>query len=373
MGLKKLYLYLFYVIVSVSPLCAAEDPDSPAVAGRDSSWYHEKWYNQLLQNGFRIHEPGVNYPKFPRLCLNIYDWGNRTFNTYDNRYVVGTGKNWKVMGHSYNWADSYALFFDKDSYLRIQSGLYSDIGVYLCFMAVSVGYSWNVNKLFQHTQNERKTFDFNFCCALFSADINSVSTKGGTKIRHFGEYNEGKTMSYNFDDIGYYNISGDIYYFFNHSRYSQAAAYSYSKYQLRSAGSAIIGFGMSYSNIDMDFSSLPPDMLATLPNLKKQYTFRYTDYELLGGYAYNWVFKPKWLFNITALPSIGYKHSYENATDGSKDMFATNLKIRSSLTYNHRALFVSLLGRLDGHFYLTKGYSFFNSVESLSLKVGARF
>ncbi len=371
MGLNKINRCVLCVVLVICVRIAALANDTVAV--RDSAWYHEKWYNQLFQNGFKIHEPGINYPKFPRFCLNVYDWGNRTFNTYDTRYVVGTGKNWKVMGRSYNWGDSYALFFDKDSYLRMQSGMYSDVGVYLCFMAVSVGYAWNVNKMFQHTDDSRKTFDFNFCCALFSADLNMVSSKGGTKIRHFGDYDGGKTISYNFNDISFESISGDIYYFFNHSRYSQAAAYSYSKYQLRSAGSWIVGLGMAYRNIDMDFSSLPPDMLEALPNLKKQYMFRYTDYEILGGYAYNWVFRPKWLFNVTTLPSIGYKHSYENATDGRKDLFATNLKLRFSLTYNHKALFVGMLGRMDGHFYLTNGYSFFNAVETLSLNVGARF
>jgi hypothetical protein len=208
---------------------------------------------------------------------------------------------------------------------------------------------------------------------LFSANFNYTSTSGGTKIRHFGNYNNGRTMSYNFNDINAENISGDIYYFFNHSKYSQAAAYTYSKYQLRSAGSAILGFGMAHRNIGMDFSSLPKDMLESLPNLKQQYKFRYTDYEILGGYAYNWVFRPKWVFNITVLPSIGYKHSYQDATETRKDMFATNLKLRSSLTYNHKALFVGLLGRVDGHLYLGSGYSFLNSVESVSMQVGARF
>jgi hypothetical protein len=219
----------------------------------------------------------------------------------------------------------------------------------------------------------RKTFEFNFSCALFSASFNYRSTTGGTTIRHFGDYNDGHHISYDIDDITQKTISGEAYYFFNHARYSQAAAYKFSKYQLRSSGSWIVGVDMAYRNLNIDFSSLPDDMRATLPDLQTRYCFSYADYDVLGGYAYNWVFRPKWVFNVTALPSIGYKHSYEDATDGSKDLFAANMKLRLALTYNHRALFLSLQGRADGHFYTTKGYSFIDSTESLALTVGARF
>ncbi|MDE6205419.1 MAG: hypothetical protein K2F66_04800, partial [Duncaniella sp.] len=51
------------------------------------------WIKQLIDNGFRIHDEGVCYPRFPRFCLNVYNWGDRTFNSYDTTYVVGTGKN----------------------------------------------------------------------------------------------------------------------------------------------------------------------------------------------------------------------------------------------------------------------------------------
>ncbi|MDE6490203.1 MAG: DUF4421 domain-containing protein, partial [Muribaculaceae bacterium] len=236
-----------------------------------------------------------------------------------------------------------------------------------------LGYSWNANRLMHHTDDDRKTFNFNFCCALFSADFNYSYAKGGANIRHFGTYKKSGDTDLRFDDLSQETLHFDVYYFFNNRRYSQAAAYSYSKYQLRSAGSWMAGIGLNHQNISMDFSTLSPDVLQYMPELQPAYTFHYTSYDLMGGYGYNWVFRPNWLFNITVLPSIGYKHSYVGGAETRKDMFSANMKVMSSLTYNHRALFAGLVGRFDGHVNMSAGYTFFNSMESCSLVVGARF
>ena len=58
------------------------------------------WIKQLFANGFHINDPSVAYPRFPRFLLNVYNWGDRTFNGYDPEYVVSTGKNWKVLAKS---------------------------------------------------------------------------------------------------------------------------------------------------------------------------------------------------------------------------------------------------------------------------------
>ena len=59
---------------------------------------------------------------------------------------------------------------------------------------------------------------------------------------------------------------------------------SYSKYQLRSAGSWVLGVSLIRTDIDIDFSSLPPDMLDALPpNAPRHYSLNYNDYCLLGG------------------------------------------------------------------------------------------
>ncbi|MCM1518346.1 MAG: DUF4421 domain-containing protein [Pseudoflavonifractor sp.] len=332
------------------------------------------WVRQLIESGFRINDPRINYPKFARFCVKVYNWGDRTFNSYDPEYVVGTGKNWKIIGKSYNWAESYMLTFSSKSSIRMISDIYVDIGAHLCFMAVSVGYDLNANNMFGDPASSRSNFEFNFTCALFAANYRRASTKGGTRITKFGTYDLGHKGYFDFDGADQTGYGLDLYYFFNHRKYSQAAAYCYSKYQLKSAGSFIGGFNHSHQEINLDFSKLPDTILEHLPGDHKYYMFKHNDYDLMFGYAYNWVLKPrKWLINVTALPSVGYKHSYEGSTDGKKDMFSANIRGMFSVVYNNRSLFVSLSGRFDGHTYFGNGYDFFNSTESLTLNVGARF
>ena len=110
-----------------------------------------------------------------------------------------------------------------------------------------------------------------------------------------------------------------------------------------------------------------------LPDDRTVYRFKYNDYCFLLGYGYNWVFKPNWLFNISVLPSIGYKHCFRDNIDGYDDIFSVNIKGKMGLVHNHKKFFYGMCLKLDGHWYKSSNYSFFNSVESMSLIVGYRF
>lgn len=361
-------LKVMVVVACMCVACVSAHAIEPADTASDN------WIKQLIAYNFRINEPGIKYPKFARFLLKVYNWGDRTFNTYDTDYVVGTGKNWKAMCKSYNWFDSYSLFFSRDMRMNIMTDVYSDIGPTLCFMAVNYGYAWNANTWFGRNTGDRKTFNLNFGCALFAANLETSSAKGGARIKRFGDYRpNGRGLNMPFNDISQDTKHFDVYYFFNNRRYSQAAAYTYSKYQKRSAGSWIVGLGITSQKIYMDFSGLPDHMFEYLPSLYTKYDFHYVDYDLLGGYGYNVVMPHNWLYNITVLPSIGYKHSYNGTTDGRKDMLSTNIKGMMSFTYNHKALFTSLVLHYDGHLNLKPGYTFYNSMASASLIVGMRF
>lgn len=391
MGIKRILAFLFIPAIATALHASAQADSIPLSAVQDSvyaaaetttdaqtadsvEFSHLPWYRQLLDNGFRIHDPRIDYPAFPRLLLNIYDWGDRTFNSYDPEYVVGSGKNWKIMGKSYNWMESYMLLFSMRSHdmLHIRSDIYDDIGAYLSFMAVSVGYTAKLKDWIGQPSN-RSNFNFNFTCSRLAANIDILSTKGGAQITHFGDY-KGPLLNYDFSAISHKALSGEFYYFFNHRKYSQAAAYYFSKYQLKNAGSAIIGFAFNNQRMWMDFSDLPDDLKKHLPSLESVYKFRYTDYCVLAGYAYNWAIRPRrWLANITAIPSLGYRHSYSDSSEGKKRMFATNLRFRFSIVYNHKAFFAALMGRMDANLYFNSQYTFFNATESISLIAGARF
>lgn len=348
--------------------------DTIAVSQIADSVRTGSWYRQLKDNGYNFNEPGIDYPAFIRFCLKVYNWGDKTFNSYDPEYVANVGKNWKLTAKSYNWMKSYTMFFKKDERLRLRSDIYNDVGAYVSFMALSVGYTAKLDNLIGHSIKKRENFNFNFTSALFSASFNYYKTIGDAKIIKFGNYPGLKSSKMNFDALRTESYSGLAYFFFNHMKYSHAAAYSCSKYQLKSSGSAILGLSFNYQSIDMDFSTLPADMKAYLPALKDVYKFRYNDYDVMGGYGYSWVPRPRrWLVNVTILPSLGYRHSYHNSTEGSRDMLSTSMRSMFSVVYNHNDMFANLNGAYDGRLYIGRGFTFWDSMQSLSLTLGFRF
>lgn len=369
------FLVNIFIFFCLTAAAAGESEVVPAPTPCDSIPHRSTyWIHQLIDNGFHIHDTTVCYPRFPRFALNVYNWGDRTFNSYDKDYVVGTGMSWKLQGKTFGWMESQTMLFPKNTRISMHSDLFMDAGAYISFMAVSIGYMWNIDKLFDR-DTKRHTFMFDFTCSRFSISYNKVSSEGGMILTRFGDYNKGKDFQYDFDDISITSANLDAYYFLNHRRYSHAAAYSYSKYQLKSSGTAIVGISYTDQNFNMDFSKLPPDMLEGVPPLENlNYKFHHWDIAALGGYGHNWVLKPRrWLLNLTAMGSLGYKRTYEDATDGRRNLLANNYKLTSSLVYNHRKLFASAQMRFNGYLYFNSSFTHFSTFSSLTLTVGMRF
>lgn len=168
----------------------------------------------------------------------------------------------------------------------------------------------------------------------------------------------------------------DAYYFFNHKRYSQGAAYNFAKIQLRPAGSFMIGFTFSNQDISLDFNQLPKELLPFMNNAPLlNGKFHYNQYCMMLGYGYNLPFgyKNKFLFNVTVIPTLGVAHNFEDSFEGKRNMFSMNMKGRLALVYNQGDCFLGLNAKMDGHWYKSREYSFFNSLETLSFCAGVRF
>lgn len=333
------------------------------------------WIRQLIDNRFRLNDSSICYPAFPRFALNVYNWGDRTFNSYDTAYVVGTGKNWKLMGKSVNWVETTTMMFPDDVNIDMHTTLYSDAGVRLSFMAVSIGYMWNLNKLLSEPST-RRTFDFQFTTSRFFVNYQSLTSKGGMILTRLGDYNNRKSFRYHFDDVDITSKTAEMVYFFSHRRYSHAAAYSFSKYQLQSAGTGLAGIGFVEQHMKMDFSSLPAEMIEYLPFDNLHYESYYRSYNLTGGYSYNWVLQPrKWLINIYGTASMGYRQvvGRDSRRRSMRSLISNNVQGSLAAVYNHRALFASLNLRLYAYFTYNSAYTHFYSTPSSTVAVGIRF
>lgn len=338
---------------------------------------HGNWFQQLMQTNFHINDPRIKYPRFPQFCLKVYNWGDKTFNSYDPAYVRSTGKNWKFLVKCDAWNQSFRYVFDLFNHdnVEVRSKMNVDLGMTIQFMAVGLTYTRAMDESIYGKKNKRNTFEFSFTCSRFSLEALSRHTSGGAYIDKYGSYDKGTDfLRMPFEGLETSTTQVTGFYFFNHQRYSQSAAYAYSKYQLRSAGSWLGGLQWAHRKVIMDFSDLPDDMKEANPEFPLINTFDYKEYALVGGYAYNWVLNKHFLFNITLMPFVGYRRSQLHTEHRrTRELVSAGALGRTSLTYNNGMLFVGLVGKFNGGFILNRHYSLFNSTQTGNFIIGLRF
>lgn len=336
------------------------------------------WMHLLFKGYFNPKDTTVHYSKFMKLFNAVYNWGDRVFNTYDSTYVVGFGKNWKIRLALDAWTDSYAMNLNKHANstrlpMLFLSEPYASIGAYLHFMAVSVNYTVDIGKTFLNKPIHHKKFEFAFNCARFAAELSFSRNSGGTYIRKFGQFNDGKFIRTFFPGLELNTANFQVYYFFNNFKYANGAAYNFSRLQLKSAGSWIAGFNYTYQNLHLDFSQLPENMLKYLTWENKDYRFHYNNYCIQLGYGYNWVWNRHLLFNITVMPALGFSRAYQDSADGGNLLMAMNIAGKMSITYNLKDLFVCLVGKGNGQWYRSTNNSVFSAILNAQLSIGYRF
>lgn len=331
------------------------------------------WWKLLWKGKICLDDPNVHYPRFPRFCFKVYYWADKAFNSYDKDYVVGTGRKWKARVVSDNWTDGYNVNFEKKMNMKMLSDMCCNLGAYIQFMAVSVGYSVDVPSFIGRKQPDHKKFEFGFTCARFNADLYYHKNVGGTFIRHFGEYDNGGLIKENFPGLTLSRFGIDAYYFFNNKKYSEGAAYSVSKYQLKSAGSALLGFTYNNLDINFDFKQLPANLQPYLTIMPNKYRFHYNSWSIMGGYGYNWVWNKHLLYNITLTPAIGITKGYEDSLDSKGTLLSLSGICRSSITYNLRDFYFCVQAKVNGNLYNSDRYKMFDSLMTFVGFLGIRF
>ena len=330
------------------------------------------WWRALKHGHVDFNDSTMGYPKFVMFCYRTYVWGDRAFNSYDSDYVVGTGKNWKLFLKSNNWVDSYIGHPVKDVNQIINSNLVSNIGITLSFMAVSVGYSLGVSNLI-HGDNVSNKVDFSFTCARFAADAYYWENKNDINATYRIKNADNVRHKVRQSGVSRKAMGLTAYYFFNNRRYAQAAAYCFSKYQKRSAGSWLAGFSLQHYDVKIDVEKLSEDVRPFFQTQADAPRILYNDYCLLFGYGHNWVLSSNWLLNFTITPYIGYRYNhFPNAGDKSSNV-SLNCRARLAAVYNHRQFFMGFQSYADHHRYASKNSRLVNSLLDFSVLAGIRF
>ncbi len=318
----------------------------------------------------------AEWGKFPRFCVNVYRWGDKFFNSYDSAYVQGSGKRWNIKLKGDSWLDLYDFKFATDGYrMAMVSRPSTTAGFYLTYMAVSVGYDMNVSKYFGGSTEARKRFNAQFNCSLFAAEYSFNTNNIGTTIVRMGPPGASAHTHIDFRGIDTNSWYVSLYYFFNHKRYSQGAAFYYSKIQTRSSGTLYAGLQMSGQQFNFDFSELSTEDQPRLPEAwNKHYSVRNKNYGLQIGYAYNWVFHRGWVLGVSVAPVAGLRKGYINIPGENGNSFFLSGQMRTSVIYNlKRKWFFGLVGRANSDMIYDKEHSLIASNLSFEASVGFRF
>lgn len=328
-------------------------------------------------SGFSLALDSVaEWGKFPRFCVNTYRWGDRFFNTYDSAYVEGTGYKFNVKLKTTSWTDNYVFALPDNYEMRMRSDFCTASGLWLTYLAVSVGYDINVSKFFGGSSLVRKKFNFRFNSAILTADLYWVTNDIGTTITSFGERGAMRDYNMRFTDINNTMFGLNAYHYLNSKRYSNAAAFNYSKNQKRSQGSFFVGFSYYFQDFNFNFKRLPAEIVNSLPESWARNDYFYYvkghNYQLLGGYGYNWVFARHWLLGITESPLIGLKHGRLNAGQ-SKYTLSLNNRAMLSVVWNNKQWFAGLIGTVENGLVHDKDHSLINGIYNIEASVGWRF
>ena len=327
------------------------------------------WWRAMKHGKINFKDSTMGYPKFVMFCYKTYMWGDKAFNSYDSAYVVPTGKLWKLTLRSQNWLDNLSGG-NNNGRVFFTSKLASNIGLSLSFMAVSLGYSLDIDRIFG-SKGKSEMMEFSFTCARFTAEIhktintsrmsNRVKIKGGDWHR-----------SENMNALRRESMGLSATYFFNNKKYARAAAYCYSKYQRRSAGSALAGFSIVNYDFKVDTEELTPEQLLEFEDVGATH-MRYTDYCLTGGYAHNWVLNPKFLLNATGLVGAGVKHIHSTVSNPSDNSAAFKMGGKLALIYNHKMFFSSILTNVNTSMYISGKHHFSYTIADFIAVFGIRF
>lgn len=316
----------------------------------------------------------AEWGKFPRFCINTYRWGDQFFNGYDTAYVKGTGYKFNVKARSESWIDYYNFDLPSGMRMRMLSDPSTTMGFWLTYMAVSVGYDKNISRFFGGTERARELYSFGFNCSLFTFNLLYSDNDVGTKIKKFGKHGESFNPNLPFDGAHIKQFECDLYYFFNHKEYSQAAAFSYGRVQTRSSGSWFAGVAYSRNSYMFDFEQLPDYMHQAFPTtwFDAKYHAKVKDFCIKGGYGYNWVFARHWVLGSMVAPTVGLRKGYINS-DFEKTSVALACEGRFSLVWNHKCWFAGMVGNIDVNLLYDKESTFSTGNPSITISAGYRF
>lgn len=321
--------------------------------------------------------------------LNIFKQFIKSFDDIDTTYIVPNYYNYAAMVQNTNFFQMYRFRATSDDghiqTIKMVPRPSFRIGPYFGWRWIFLGYTFDMRHPSQ--AGEKTELSLSLYSSMLGVDMMYIRNKGNFNIRRVRGFGDTDDMvrELSFDGAETYTAGLNLYYVFNHRRFSYPAAFAQSTVQRRSQGSWMAGFRYDSQRIKVDWDRLPPSLLhpssptsvGLLPEMRVP-SISYRNYSLSVGYAYNWVFAPRFLFSISLSPSIGLKSiKGERMTS---DTFWTNVKnfnidfiARSGLVWNTNQFFAGVSAITHFYDFRRDRFTINNMVNYVNLYVGFNF
>ena len=306
-------------------------------------------------------------------AVSGYNRFERIFNDYDTAYVKPVPGKFKVKLYTHNWFENYRLNFRQGGHMNLRSDIVTNIGLELSYWIFSLGYDMNLNKYYDGYERHQKKFNFGLHTALINFDVFVENNDLTALVTSFNTPQIVYPGKVRFNGVRTDRWGIEAYYFLNNHKYSQPAAFDYTRLQTRSQGSFYFGVAYRDQTYKFDFSTLPDEITGNLPDELEDYTYRahVRNFFLIPGYGFNWVLGKNWLIAVSESPYIGILTGRVNFFNRSR-VSITNL-IRLGVVCNLEKFFIGVQGSLYTSRTKDPGITMWGNVIKTELSVGYRF
>lgn len=313
----------------------------------------------------------------------------REFDRLDTRYIEPQHYVFTVMVQGTYTYDHYALrsIDEEEQSITFASKGSMKVGPYFGWKWIFAGYTFTLgHSSFDKTKTE---IDFSIYSSQIGADLFYRRTGSDYTLRN-AKLKKGVDMS-PLDDMPFDGIRAgitgfNVYYIFNHGRFSYPAAFAQSTCQKISCGSWLAGIGYTNNTLEFDHEKFQEEvdkrMGANVVKIDSSLMFQsaeYSNFSISGGYAYNWVFARNWLLGVSTQLALAYKKSSGTTERGNDRGHFYRTKInpgfngRFGLVYNNMRWYAGLCGVVYSNYNLESRFTTNNTHGYLSMYVGYNF
>ena len=329
----------------------------------------------------------------------------REFNITDSSYIESQHYNYTVMLQNTNTYELYTLYNREGQSITFAPDPSWRLGPYVGWRWVFLGYTLDlkhINASNNHTS--KKEFDLSLYSSMLGVDLFWRSTGNDYHVQRMklgDDINTSAMHKAPFDGFKSSIKGFNLYYIFNHRKFSYPAAYAQSTVQRKSAGTMLLGIGYTRHKLEVNWDKLTElvdsrlnqsnqnglnsndnshELVAKIDSSLMFSEVKYSDVNISCGYAYNWVFAKNWLFNASLSVGLAYNQSSSD-TEGEhfnfKNFDFKNVNFdgigRFGIVWNNTKWYVGASTIIHSYNYKKSQFSTNNSFGSLNIYVGVNF